>query len=37
MHDAEHSKLMLWDTQRDGIGRVMGAGFRVVGHMDTHG
>ena len=30
MHDAEHSKLMLWDTQRDGIGRVMGAGFRVA-------
>ena len=37
MHKAEHSKLMLWDTQRDGVGRVMGAGFRMVGHMDTHG
>ena len=31
MHEAEHPKLVLWDNQRDRMGRVMGGGFRMVG------
>ena len=33
MHEAVHSKPMLWDTQRDGVGREVGACFRMEGHV----
>ena len=29
MHEAGHSKPVLWDNQRDGIGREVGGGFRM--------
>ena len=35
-HEAEHSKPVLWDNQRDGVGSG-GRGFRTGGHMCTHG
>ena len=31
MHEAGHSKPVLWDTQRDGVGREVGGGFRLGG------
>ena len=31
MHEAGHSKLVRW------VGREVGEGFRMVGHMYTHG
>ena len=31
MHEAGHSKLVLWPTQREGVGREMGGGFRIGG------
>ena len=37
MHDAGHSKLVLWDNPEGGVGRAVGGGFRMVGHMYTHG
>ena len=37
MHEAGHSKLVIWDNPRDGVGREVGWGFRMVGHMYTHG
>jgi len=36
MHEAGHSKLVIWDNPRDGVGREVGWGFRMVGHMYTH-
>ena len=35
--EAGHSKLVIWDNPRDGVGREVGWGFRMVGHMYTHG
>ena len=29
MHEAGHSKLVHWTTQRDGMGREVGGGFRM--------
>ena len=37
VHEAGYPKMVLGTTQRDGVGREMGRGFRMVGHMDTHG
>ena len=37
MNEAGHSVLVLRTTQRDGVGRDVGEGFRMVGHMHTHG
>ena len=34
MHEAEHSELVLWDN--DEVGREVGEGFRMGGHMCTH-
>jgi len=33
MHEAGHSKLVLWDNPEDGMGREMGGGFRMGGHV----
>ena len=37
IHEAAHSKLVLWDTQRDGVRRVARVGLKMVGHVNTHG
>ena len=37
MHESGHSKWVLWENHRDGVGREVGEGFRMVGHMYTHG
>ena len=39
MHEAGHSKLVLWDNPEGwgGEGREVGGGFRMVGHMYTCG
>ena len=39
MHEAGHPKLVLWDNPEGwgGEGREVGGGFRMVGHMYTHG
>jgi len=37
MHEAEHSKLVLWDDPEGWGGEGAGKGFRTVGHMGTHG
>ena len=37
MHEAGHSKLVLWDNPEDGMGREVGAGFRMGAHMCTCG
>ena len=40
MHEAGHSKPQSQGsgtTQRDGVGREVGVGFRIGGHMCTHG
>ena len=37
MHEAGHSKPVLWDNPEDGMGREVGVGFRMGGHMCTHG
>ena len=29
MHEARHSKPVLWDNQRDGVGREVGGGFMM--------
>ena len=36
MHEAGHSKPVLWDNQRDGVGREA-RGFRMGGRMYTYG
>ena len=35
MHEAGHSKLVLWNTQRDGVGREVGGGFSM-GRTPVH-
>ena len=35
MHEAGHSKMVLWDNQRDGVGREVIGGFRMGGNMHT--
>ena len=37
MHEAEHSKLVLWDDPEGWSGEGGGKGFRTVGHTGTHG
>ena len=37
MHEARHSKPVLWDNQKDVVGREDGGGFTMRGHMYTHG
>ena len=37
MHEAGHSKLVIWDNPRYGVGREVGWGFRMVGHMYRQG
>ena len=37
VHEAVHSKLVLWDNPKGGVGREVGGVFRMVGHMYTHG
>ena len=37
MYEAGHLKLVSETTQRDGIGREVGVGFRRGGHMYTRG
>ena len=37
MHEAGHSKLVLWDNPEGWVGREVEGGFWVVGHMYTHG
>ena len=37
MHEAGHSKPVLWDNQRNGVGREVGGRFRIWGHMCTCG
>ena len=37
MHEARHSKLVLWDNPEGWGGEVGRRGFRMVGHMYTHG
>ena len=43
MHEAGHTKVVLWDyhswggAHRDGVEREMGGRFRMVGPMFTHG
>ena len=39
LHEAGHSKLVLWDNPErwGGEGREVGGGFRMVGHMYTCG
>ena len=37
MQEAGQSKLVLWGNQRDGLGREVEGGFRMGGHMYTHG
>ena len=39
IHEAEHSKLVLWTSQSDGVGRKVGGvggGFWMGEHMYTH-
>ena len=33
MHETGHPKLVLGDNQRDRVGRKVGRGFRMGGHM----
>ena len=35
MHEARYPKRVLWDNPE--MGREVGGGFRIVGHMYTHG
>jgi len=37
MHEAGHSKLVLWDNPGGWSGDEGGKGFRMGGHMYTHG
>ena len=37
MHEAGHSKPVHWDNPKDRVGRKVGVGFRMGGHMGTHG
>ena len=37
MHEAGHSKPVLWTTQRDGVVREVEERFRMEVHMCTHG
>jgi len=37
MHEAGHPKLVLWDNPEEWSGEGGGGGFRMVGHMYTHG
>ena len=37
MHEAGHSKLVLWDNPQGWGGEGGGRRFRMVGHMYTHG
>ena len=37
MHEAGHSKPVLWDNPDGGGGEGGGRGFRMGGHMYTHG
>ena len=37
MHEAGHSKLVLWDNHKDGVGREVGGDFTMGEHMCTHG
>ena len=37
MHEAGHSKLVHWDNPEGWGGKGGGEGFRMVGHMYTHG
>ena len=37
MHESGHSKRVLWKNHRDGVGRKVGEGFRMMGHMYTRG
>ena len=37
MHEAGNPKLVLWDNPEEWGGEGGGGGFRMVGHMYTHG
>jgi len=37
MHEAGHPKLLLWKNPEGWDGEGGGRGFRMVGHMYTHG
>ena len=37
MYEAGHSKPVLWNNQRDGVGMEVGGWFRMGGHMYTCG
>ena len=37
MHEAGHSKLVLWDNPEGAMGREVGVGFRIGRHMCTCG
>ena len=37
MHESGHSKRVLWENHRNGVGREVGEKFRIVGHIYTHG
>ena len=37
MHEAGHSKLVLWDDTEGWGGEICGRGFRMVEHMYTDG
>jgi len=37
MHEEGHSKLVLWDNPAGWSGREVGRGFRMAGHLYSHG